>query len=249
MRGAENVYWMFSAAAQTVAAFIAFLLAGFALVQSMMEAAAQADETLVDIHEALKARYHSQLSALAAVTAASIASSLGVVFFNAYDSQWVVALAAVATLLIAASVFGGVAFVVSVIDPKKYRKAAQRLADEVRPSVAWAPVAPSAQFFVKFVRLEQRLRALWELRTGGERLARRQGPASFREMIEALKMAEALPGDLYDRLLNVSRHRNLVFHGQVQQVDPEILRDLDTVMAAVSRLSETVVEPAHSTPN
>jgi hypothetical protein len=43
MQDAQNIYWLFGAAAQTVAAFIAFLLAGYALVQGMMDAAAQAD--------------------------------------------------------------------------------------------------------------------------------------------------------------------------------------------------------------
>lgn len=46
MNGSENIYWLFSSAAQTIAAFIAFLLAGYALVQTMMETAVQADETL-----------------------------------------------------------------------------------------------------------------------------------------------------------------------------------------------------------
>lgn len=236
MRGAENVYWMFSAAAQTVAAFVAFLLAGYALVQSMMETAAQADETLIEIHEALKQRYHRQLSALVVITAASIVSCLSVVFFNAYDSQWIVGLASAAAILTAGSVFGGVAFVISIVDPKKYQKAAQRLAEEVRPTVAIAAAAPKAEFFVKFVDLERDVRELWELRTGGERLGRKAGPASFREMVEALAMAEALPPDLYKRLLSISRHRNLVFHGEVEQIDRDVLKEVETAAKEIALL-------------
>jgi len=50
----ENVYWTYSAAAQAIAAFVALLVAGYAVVLSMMESAAQADETLIEIHEELK---------------------------------------------------------------------------------------------------------------------------------------------------------------------------------------------------
>jgi len=232
MRDAQNIYWLFTTAAQTVAAFVAFLLAGYALVQSMMDAAAQADETLFEIHESLKMRYHKQLSALVIVTAAAILSSLTVVFFNPYDARWIKGLAWFAAVLTIASIGGGVVFVISIVDPKKYRKAAQRLAEEVRPSLATQP-APSAEFFLKFVSLEQLVRELWH-RTGAERLARHSGLASFREMAEALRLAEKLPKSLYPRLLNLSRDRNLVFHGQVTEISTDVIRDLDQAIEELS---------------
>lgn len=228
---------MFSAAAQTVAAFVAFLLAGYALVQTMMDAAAQSDETLIEIHESLKQRYHRQLAVLVGTTAAAILFCLSVVFLNAYDSGWVVVLAWMAAALIVGSVLGGVAFVIAIIDPKKYRKAAERLADEVRPAAA-AATAPRAEFFLGFVDLERAIRQLWEQRTGGERLRRRQGPPSFREMLEALWLSEALPAPLYERLLNVSRHRNLVFHGEVQEISREILDELELAKAEIESLKD-----------
>jgi hypothetical protein len=239
MRGAENIYWMFSAAAQTVAAFIGFILAGYALIYTIMEAAAQADETLLEIHESLKQRYHRQLSVLVAITAVSIASSLAVVYFNAFDSSWIIALAWAATLFTSASIAGGVAFVISIVDPKKYHKAAQRMADEVRPAPE-TPSAQSAEFFVRFVALEQIVRDLWERRTGGERLARRPGPPSFREMVEALLLAEVMPRELYDRLLSISRYRNLVFHGQVTDINREILQELALATKQLTSINNAV---------
>ncbi|MGZ5437926.1 MAG: hypothetical protein ACXWID_06460 [Pyrinomonadaceae bacterium] len=237
MRDAQNIYWLFTAAAQTVAAFVAFLLAGYALVQSMMDAAAQADETLFEIHESLKVRYHRQLSALVIVTAAAILSSLAVVFFNPHDSRWVKGLAWVAGVLTIASICGGVVFVISIVDPKKYRKAAQRLAEEVRPSPTMQPV-PSAEFFLKFVNLERLVRELWQ-RTGAERLARHPGPASFREMVEALRLAEIPPKGLYQKLLSLSRDRNLVFHGQVTKVSREVIEDLERVIDELSKINDS----------
>ena len=71
-----------------------------------------------------------------------------------------------------------------------------------------------------------------------EQLGRRQGPPSFREMLEALLMAEALPGHLYERLLSVSRHRNLVFHGEVQEIDRELLNELEMARAEIARLRD-----------
>ncbi len=236
MKDAQNVYWVFSAAAQAIGAFVAFILAAYTLVQAMMDAAAQTDETLIEIHESLKAKYHRQLSVLAIVTAAAIIVCLAVVYLNGYAFSWLPLLIVLAALTVVASIVGAVLFVITIIDPCKYKKAAQKLAQEVRPATNALGPAPSAEFFTKFVDLEQMLRRLWERRAGGERLGHRQGPPAFREMLDALMAAEALPAALRNLLLNVSRYRNLVFHGQLREIDPHVLQELGHAQAEVSRL-------------
>jgi hypothetical protein len=95
-------------------------------------------------------------------------------------------------------------------------------------SAAPSPAAaePSATFFLRFVELEAMLRELWQKRTGGERLSRREGAPTFREMLEALAISEVLPRDLYDRLLTLNKYRNLVFHGQLREIARTVLDDL-----------------------
>jgi hypothetical protein len=102
MNDAQNIYWLFTASAQTIAAFIAFVLAGYALVHTMMESAAQADETLIEIHESRKRQYHRYLSALVIITAFAILFSLIVVFLNAFQTVWVPILAVLSAFLITA---------------------------------------------------------------------------------------------------------------------------------------------------
>ena len=57
----DNIYWLFSAAAQSISAFVAFLLTGYALVHTLMEAAREKDDTLEEIHAALSKKYHRRL--------------------------------------------------------------------------------------------------------------------------------------------------------------------------------------------
>ena len=61
----DYIYWTFSSAAQSISAFIAFLLVGYALVHNLMEAARDRDDTLEDLHMALRLSYHKRLTVLA----------------------------------------------------------------------------------------------------------------------------------------------------------------------------------------
>ena len=232
---AENVYWAFSSAAQAVATFIAFILAGYALVHSMMETALQADETLQEIHDALRRRYHFWLSGLVVTTAASVTSCLSVVFLNGAQFRWLPFLEVVTSVLVLASIVGGVLFVIMIVDPRKYRRTAARLASDLRPKTR--ATASRAEFIESFIQLEQRVGQLW-LARAGERLSRRRGPPSFREMLEALILSEVFSSELYQRLLEIGRHRNLVFHGEVSEVDPRIVEEVKRALDALAEIPE-----------
>ena len=206
------------------------------MVQGIIDAAAQSDETLIEINQALKERYHKQLSVLVIITAAAIITSLTVVFFNSFNSGWVKALAIFAAILVVAAIVGSVLFVIAIVDPKKYRKAARRLVEEVEPRPE-EPSAPRNEFFVKFIDLERLIRELWK-QSGAERLSQRRGQATFREMVEALSLSEILLNDLRKRLLELSRYRNLVFHGQVTRVSPEAVSELDRLIEDIKRIRD-----------
>ncbi len=45
----DYIYWTFSAASQSIAALVALLLAGYALVHTLMEAAREKDDSLEEI--------------------------------------------------------------------------------------------------------------------------------------------------------------------------------------------------------
>ncbi len=238
MISGENIYWAYSSAAQTVAAFVALLLAGYAIVLTMMESAVQADETLTEIYESLKKRYHKQLSILAISTAIAIIGCLFVVYLNEQLYWWLPLLEVIAAIFTCGSIIGGVYFVITIIDPGKYRKAAQKLSMEVRPQPESVNPEPSATFFLNFVEIERLIRDLWEKRAKQKRVGRRQGPPSFREMLEALSMAEVLPFKLYERLLLVNRYRNLIFHGHVQEVDEKIVEEVSLVRKELDKLKK-----------
>jgi hypothetical protein len=227
MDDANNIYYLFSTAAQSIAAFIGLLIAGYALVLSMMDAAVRADDTLEEVFAELKRQFHRMLTVLSIVTAAGIIGSFIVLFLNKYHYSWFPYLAALVFVADCASVAGGVWFVIKIIDPAKYRAVAKQLAREIEPP-SQAPTSVSrGAFLVLFIEIEQRVRKIWIAKTDGQRLGQRQAMPSFREMLEILSTRGIIDQDLYGHLLSVSKHRNVVVHGQVDFVNPDVFREAE----------------------
>lgn len=232
----DYIYWTFSSAAQSISAFVAFLLTGYALVHSFMEVARDRDDSLDEIHSALRSSYHKQLTVLAWLTGAAIVLSLVVVYANrstAAVSGW--ALAIVATLDLAAIV-GGLAFVVTIVDPGKYQKAAEKVLAQ-KPVAMVGNLAPAAEFFEIFRQLEKLVRDY--LRRHDLYVPSRGAPRmsySFRQMIDALLQNEKIDRKFLDELLEISKYRNLVFHGHVESADLAMVQRVRAAIARVERL-------------
>lgn len=228
----DYIYWTFSAASQSISAFVALLIAGYALVHTLLETARERDDSLEEVHGELRLRYHTRLRELAWVTGAAISLSLLVVFFNRSDVPTPrIALALVAALDLAA-VVGGLAFVVSIIDPKKYEKAAEKVLESI-PQVS-SRSASASEFFDAFLQLERlirdylRSRELYVPSRGAARMS-----YSFRQMIEALLQNEKIDRQTFEELSAVNKYRNLVFHGHVDRADADMVK---RVRAASSKL-------------
>jgi hypothetical protein len=217
----DYIYWTFSSAAQSISAFVGFLVAGYAIVQGLMESAKDRDDTLDEVHASLRRSYHQRLAVIAWLTGAAIVLSLAVVYSNrpsAPVNGW--GLLAVAAVDLAAIV-AGLHFVVTMIDPGKYQSAAQKVIAEKPPP---SGISAASEFFDAFLHLERLVRGYLKQRDlyvpsrGAPRMS-----FSFREMVEALRANEMLPGTLYRELMEINKYRNLVFHGHVSEVDIAML--------------------------
>ena len=244
MNDSNNIYYLFSTAAQSIAAFIGILIAGYALVLSMMDAAARADETLEELYEELKRQFHRKLTVLSIVTATGIIGCFVVLFLNKYDLCWLPYLAAVVFVIACASVIGGVLFVITIIDPAKYRAVAKQLAREIEPPTKASDSVSRGAFLELFIEIEQRVRRIWSARTYGQRLGLRQSMPSFREMLEVLYSHGIVTQDLYGQLMSVSKHRNVVVHGQVEFVNPDVFREAETARNKLNDIVDNGEPPA-----
>lgn len=234
----DYIYWAFSAASQSISAFIAFLLTGYALVHSMMEAARDRDDSLDDVHNQLKSSHHRWLTVLAWLTGCAIVLSLVVVYLNksnaAVSTYWQAGVA----LLDLIAIVGGLWFVVSIVDPAKYEKAAKKVLDQEQTAED-RNKSPASTFFSAFLHLERLVREY--LRNNEMYIPSKGSPKmsfSFRQMIDAMFHNEKIGHELYDELLQLNKYRNLVFHGHVTEASSEMVQRAKTASEQIENLAK-----------
>jgi hypothetical protein len=245
----DNVYWLFSAAAQSISAFVAFLLTGYALVHSLMESARQKDDSLDEVHATLRKTFHTRLTVLAWFTGSAVVLSLAMAFLNRWSFQGKVLLGIFTSAIDLIAIVGGLAFVVSIVDPSRYEKAAAKaLEEEKRESGLTGPRTSSAKFFDEFRHLERLVRDY--LRNKDLYIPSKVAPRmsysfrhmsySFRQMIEALYQNEIIDRAFFEELMEINKYRNLVFHGHVQDADESMVERARAAAARIGNLPESL---------
>jgi len=235
----ENIYWLFSSSAQAIATFVAFLLAGYTLVHTMMESLQQSDDTLQEIHAALIRQYYRQIRALAFITGAAILGSLAMLYLNGFVWPYKAVIVTLAAALDIVAIGWGIAFVISIIDPDKYTNAARRLIEE--ETQAMDPAGPredAEDFFALFERLEAAMRRTLEQaglpvpsEIGDRRLS------AFREMLLTLSQRNLIDRTLSRELMRIGRYRSLASYGRLRRVDTAIINETRGALARIEALT------------
>ncbi|MBU0710339.1 hypothetical protein KKA87_00230 [bacterium] len=232
----DNLYWLFSAAAQSISAFVAFLLTGFALVYSIMNSAKERDETLDEIHYALKIKYHKQLIFLSIITGCAIISSLIMVFINKWEFSLKIYFMVTTAIINLIAIVGGLAFVVSIVNPSRYEKTAKNVLYSKKEDFNLSgKLTISSSFFDKFVQLERLVRnnfSDYDLYTSDKgRLM-----YSFKQMVDKLYNNEKISRQDHDELMQIIKYRNLVFHGHIDKVDEKMVERIDLIIDKLNNL-------------
>ncbi len=234
----DYIYWTFTAAAQSVAAFVGLLLAGYALVHSLMESARERDETLDEIHTALRMRFHRWLSLLAILTSLAIVLSLVVVFTNKWEFPGKYVVAGVVAAIDVASIVCGLAFVVVTTHPTRYVITAERVLAKRNPELKLSgETIPVGKFFAVIARLERAMRKAVQAADIVVEPAGPGRPVSFRLLADALVQNDRIEPEVHRELGVINQYRNLVYHGHVSTADKTML---DRVLAVIKRLDKTV---------
>lgn len=234
----QNFYWLFSSSAQTISAFIAFLITGFALVLSVMDSLEAKDETLAEIHSKLKRDYYKRIRILAVLTGLAIIFSLWMVYLNGGNSKHKTWLFILTAGLNIAAIVVGILFVITIINPDRYKRAAKEIIkDEKQEFSITGNQVDQLTFMTEFIRLEKKVREILQIR----QLYVPFGDTpkmvySFRQMINALFQNELINRNELENLMQINKYRNLVFHGHQDQVDKGMLDRVKIAEQIVDRI-------------
>lgn len=234
----ENIYWFFSAAAQSIAAFVAFLLTGYALVYTIMQSMLEKDDSLEEIHSSLKKIYHKRLTYLSIITGSAIILSLLMVLINPYDFKGKWLLMFFTSMLDAWAIIAGIAFVISIVNPARYEKAALTVLEESKDELSLTgKMTASHAFFDEFLRLESIIREdlrkidLYVPSKGTPRMS-----FSFRQMVDALLNNEIIDRIVHGELMQINKYRNLIFHGHVKKADEHMIKKTKNAINKVQNI-------------
>lgn len=241
----ENIYWLFSSSAQAIATFVAFLLAGYTLVHTMMESLQQRDDTLQEIHAALIRQYYQQIRALAIITGAAVLGSLAMLYLNGLAWPYKSVAVAITAALDIAAIGWGITFVIRIIDPDKYTNAAKQLiAEETQGMDSAGQQEDAEDFFALFERLEAAMRQALE-RVGAPEPVRDRGRglSTFREMVMLLYQQNLIDRSAFRDLMGIERYRNLASYGRVRRVDLAIIDQTRAALARMEALASSALRP------
>jgi len=219
----DNIFWLFSSAAQSIAAFIGFLVAGFFFAYERFDKLIEKDETLEEVYASLRNKYFIRLKVLLIMTGASIIFSLASLFLNKYGNYiFSDYLFIGVSLLNVATIITAILFVIFIIDPKKIKKISEELIEENKVSFANTVESVSlGEFMESFVKLEKALRLIWIKEKQAFQNAEMNvtTPLSLRAIVENLATFFRISEDQYSLLIQSIKIRNLAVHGGIDNID------------------------------
>ena len=229
----ENLYWLFSASAQSIATFFAFLIAGYTLFVSMMDGLREKDDSLFDIVEEEKKLIFQKIKQLSIIVGSSLILNLSMIYANSIDFNIKADLIIVTLLTTAIAIIFGTWMVILIINPKKNKLIAAKLIYRQESFNQTGSKRNEQEFFSNFIKLEKELRDYIEK----EQIiikSRQPEVPTFREIVNHFYYTEMINTGIYNELLELNKYRNLLFHGHLNEAS-------ETMVDKIKNINKTIL--------
>ncbi len=231
----DNIYWLFSSSAQSIAAFVGFIATGFIFAHDRIDKQIEKDPTLSEICTEIKNKNYSKLKLLLELSGVSIITNLFIVFINGYDlGYWADYFRGLVTIINLWTIIDAIYFVIYLVNPNKIKKAVRKLisANEYILKTRLADALSRGEFLVKFIELEKLLLKLsHDLEIDLDTIVRRDNFMSVIEIIRGLYQREKITNEQYMNLEKVNYIKNLTSHGEIMGVEKKIGDLIDDLIA------------------
>lgn len=234
----ESTYWIFSTAAQSIAALIAFLLTGYTYKINSLNQKLKDDDTLAEIAPIQKKEYNDFFKLLLFSGVSAIISNIYMLYIPSEDVVKKMAFphifsGAISFFTIVLSFI----FIWILLDEKREGKIAKGIAKEIYPKKF--PKKPKDRdekgrkiefydFMSKFVGFEERI----------NRIIKEEGlfGKTLTGKVYLLSKKGILKKETFMRIKELITYRNLLVHKGVSFVDYNFMNLIDTIMDEIKLL-------------
>lgn len=229
--------WLFSTAPQAIAAFVGLIFAGVSFILGKIDDKIKEDPTLTEIYETIKIEMHVGLKKLLSITLISILLDFIFLFINPIgsDSEFVIdnkprCIIVPAILLLFFNIYvisEAINYIKEIMDPQYFKKTVDSLLREYHDSNPLHNTVSVGKFMEDFIKLEKTIKTKYNnyIRTVGEennnyRPERRL--ITVRDFAQKLNELQLINREVFLALMDLNRFRNLVAHGEIEQIEKDI---------------------------
>ncbi len=235
----ETAFWLYSTSAQTVATFVAFIIAGYAIYNSMLNDMETRDESLIEIIKSERNSIFGFLKDLAIMTVISITLNLYVILMNG-TLDWYMSIASYSAILSTFIVICiGSWIVIYMIDPKRKEKIARKMVDKNESFDQEGQLTEEQFFFSIFIRIERKFGVLANRLIESDILNTNNNSRtiSFRNLIGNFYNNGVIDKRDYIRLIDIYKYKNLLFHGKIEKASVKMVGEAKWAEALIDNLS------------
>ena len=215
----DSLNWLFSASAQSIAAFIGFIIAGYMFrAERLIQQESTVNDDEAYYIPIVRQYFYNDLKVLCLWTGLSVLCNLTMLLINSTLISIKVMLYIFTIGISIYTLIKAIHFVIQLVNPVKWDFIAKKTLDQKYGDRE--KVNELGEFTRTFALLENALRQLVEkLDISPDRT----NFMAFSRMIMLLRYNKILDESLYDRLKEIGSYRNLVFHGKETLVSKDML--------------------------
>ena len=216
----NQILYLYSAAAQVVAAIFGLTIAGYVFLRNELDRKSDEDESYDEIVRALKSDYHVSIVGISIIVIISILLSLFVVAIENIRSQFLVTIILnFSSMTVFSSLLLVATFIIEILDPMAIEKISGKIRKEIVLSVD-QNVGKLEDFLKAFNEIEGILEKYGrdayfksdKSYEKSETLGRRKYISNSR-MARILLNSNIISNDLADKINKLSSFRNTLIHG------------------------------------
>lgn len=229
----NNVYYIFSTSAQTLAALVGFVLTVYIFNHQNLRTTLENDESLVGIVDREIEKNYRIVSYLSIYTAFILISDLLMLQLNNVEG-WVykVPTYTVVALLNVGGILGTFSTALYILKPYSLEERARSILNEKSEDIEVEDESyvSRGEFIEKFIDLEKKVVAYTEERLKYKQMPNQQRRMPMNKRFELLYTDEKISRGTLNDLFEINKYRNLLVHGHIEKVGKSQFERLNHIL-------------------